>query len=470
MFCDYTKLQLSAGDGGNGCLSFRREKFIAKGGPDGGEGGDGGSLFFKVSTAINTLTHLDTYKKFTADSGRMGEGQNKHGRDGEDLYLDVPLGTIVREVIRNEDDEIVEKNIIADLSTPDKVLLVAKGGRGGYGNAHFATSIRQAPKFAELGEEGEKIEVELELKLVADVGIIGIPSAGKSTLISVVSNAKPKIAEYHFTTLKPNLGVVKIDDMVTYVVADIPGLIENASEGKGLGMKFLRHVQRCRYLVHMIDPLQENLRSLTTDEEDPCIDNFELINEELKKFSKDLATKKQLIVINKSDVVDEETITRLKKKFEKICKNSDQLTLYPDAISAATTGGIDKLKHELYKYLKEQEELDKPSLEESELEDEDNQDINPDKPREHILYRPHIDNPKYFSVEKIDEDSYRVTGKRIEQIVNMTNFDNREARMRVEDVLKKMGITKELKRAGATSGSRLHIGKHEMEYVDPNEH
>ena len=470
MFCDHTILKLMAGNGGKGCVAFRREKFIAKGGPNGGDGGKGGDVYFKVNTSLNTLTHLDTYKQFEAQKGEMGKGQNKHGYNGEDLILEVPLGTMVFERHTDEEGNFLDRTLIADLSTPNKTLLVAKGGRGGYGNAHFVSSVRQAPKFAELGEEGEEIEVELELKLVADVGIIGIPSAGKSTLISVISNAKPKIAEYHFTTLRPNLGVVKIADKVTYVVADIPGLIENASEGKGLGIEFLKHVQRCRFLVHLVDPYQNNLRSTTNDEEDPAIDNFHLIDEELKKFSEDLAEKQQVLVINKSDLISDEEEARLRKKLEAICSKDDRLKLFPHSISAATTQGIDELKTALFQELEEIKSQDIP--EESSEEDRNEEvDLLAEKPtEEHIVYRPHLENPKYFSIEKDpEEDHYIVRGQRIEQIVNMTDMNNREAMMRVEDVLKKMGIAKELKKQGARSGSELTIGKNTFEFRDPNE-
>ena len=462
MFCDQTILKLRAGDGGNGCVAFRREKFVAKGGPNGGDGGKGGNILFKVNHALNTLTHLDTYKQFFAEKGEHGKGQNKHGADAEDLVLEVPLGTIVRKLTRDEEGKIIHKEDIADLSQKEKTVLVVKGGRGGYGNAHFVSSVRQAPKFAELGEEGEEIEVGLELKLVADIGIIGIPSAGKSTLISVISNAKPKIAEYHFTTLVPHLGVVKISDKATYVVADIPGLIEGAHSGKGLGVKFLKHIQRCRFLVHLIDPLQANLRSTTSDEEDPAIDNFHLINQELKNFSEDLGNRHQFIVINKSDVTDEETLERLHKKFAEICTKSDQLTLYPHAISAATTQGINELKNFLHQQLQQGEHTEDVFFSDDEegIEEVEN---TPEK-SEHKIYKPHLDNPKYFAVEKNEDGSFSVSGQRITQIVNMTNFENREAVMRVHDVLTRMGINRELKKQGAKDGDTVFIGKHELEY------
>ncbi|MDP3975760.1 MAG: GTPase ObgE [bacterium] len=445
MFCDQTTLQLHAGNGGNGCISFRREKFVPRGGPNGGNGGKGGDIYFKVNHALNTLTHLDSYKQFRAEGGEHGMGQNCFGKNAEDLILEVPLGTIVRQVIRDKKDEVVKKMDIADLSSPNKILLAAKGGVGGKGNANFASSVRQAPKFAELGEEGENIEVELELKLVADVGIIGVPSAGKSSLIAAISNARPKIADYPFTTLIPNLGIVKIADKVTYVVADIPGLIENAHEGKGLGVEFLKHVQRCRVLVHLIDPSQADFSEQKS--------NFQLINQELAAFSKDLAEKKQIVVINKVDLLQEEQEKDIRAKLKQEIGRSKRFTLYPESISAATTKGTQELKIYLFQQLEKTPKPDWQSL----------TPVSEEHPV-HILYRPHLENPQHFSVELIKKGVYRVSGKRIEQIVNMTNFDNREASHRVHDVLYKKGILKELKKLGAKDGDKLLIGKHKIEF------
>lgn len=460
MFCDQTQLVLTAGNGGNGAVSFRREKFVAKGGPNGGNGGQGGDVLLKVKTSLNSLIHLHTYKKFTAEHGEQGHGQNKNGKNAEALVLEVPLGTIVREVKRNEEGEIIEKHEIADLSSPYKSLLVAKGGRGGYGNANFVSSVRQAPKFAELGEEGEQIEVELELKLVADIGIIGIPSAGKSTLISVLSNAKPKIADYHFTTLTPHLGVAKVNDSDSYVIADIPGLIEGAHEGKGLGIAFLKHIQRCRFLVHLVDPYQPSLSENISDN-GAALENFSLINKELERFSEDLAHKKQIVIINKADLIDEEQEETLRHQLAEMCKESERFELYPESISAATTKGIPDLKKWLFEYLKtitvETVEFENPEQDADEDSDDHNQES-------HIIYKPHLDDPKYFSVEKLEDGLYLVQGRRIEQIVNMTDFNNREAVMRVRDVLQKMKIDKELKRAGIKDGDIVRIGKHELEF------
>lgn len=426
MFCDNTILKLKGGNGGNGCVSFRHEKFAPKGGPNGGDGGNGGSVFLKVNTALNSLLHLHRKKQFQAENGEPGSKARCHGKNGKDLYLDVPQGTIVRNNNNVED--------IADLSQKDSVLLIAQGGKGGFGNAHFVSSIRQSPTFAELGEEGKEMETELELKLVADIGIIGIPNAGKSSLISVISNAKPKIAAYPFTTLVPHLGVVQIDEQVTYVVADIPGLIEGAHLGKGLGIQFLKHVQRCRLLVHLIDPSQEEI-----------LKNFHMLNKELEMFSKNLAKKTQIIVINKADLLDEKNENELIKTLKKDIGKKKCFVLYPKAISCATTQGVPELKVFLFKSLRAAEAVEAVS------------EAIP--AQEHIIYRPHLSNPKFFTATKISANKYQISGKRIEQITETTNFKNIEAVSRLSHVFKRMGILKELKKIGAKEDDQIVVGK-----------
>lgn len=483
MFCDQTLLRFIGGKGGNGAVAFRREKFEPRGGPNGGNGGRGGNIYLKVNEGLNSLIDLHSHKKFGAKNGDDGMGDNMFGKSGDDLYLDVPLGTIVREVTRNQAGEISKKTEIADLSKKDMIMLVAKGGRGGYGNAHFANSVRQAPKFAELGEDGEEIEVELELKLVADIGIIGIPSAGKSSLIAVVSNARPKIAAYPFTTLIPNLGVVKMGEKESYVVADIPGLIEGAHEGKGLGIEFLKHVQRCRILVHLIDPTQmswaakkQGNKEMNSDASFPgflvssVIENFELINKELSAFSRELARKEQIVVINKIDTITPEQEKELRKALKKSIGQKKRFIMYAHGISAATTQGVNELKNFLFHEL---EKIPKPVWLQEEIEDyefeepsEDAEFTEPSKTSKdsHILYRPHLENPKYFAVEKVGKKQFRVRGERVEQIFNMTDMANREAVMRARDVLKKMGIDRELKKIGAKDGDILYVGKRQIDF------
>lgn len=432
MFCDQTILKLKGGNGGNGRVSFRHEKYAPKGGPNGGDGGNGGSVFLKVNTSLNSLMHLHRRKQFQAENGEPGGESLCHGKNGKDLALEVPQGTIVRRVSSKEQ--------IADLSQKDNLFCIASGGKGGFGNAHFVSSIRQAPTFAELGEEGEEIEVELELKLVADVGIIGIPNAGKSSLISVISNAKPKIAAYPFTTLVPHLGVVQIDEKATFVAADIPGLIEGAHHGKGLGIQFLKHVQRCRLLVHLIDPSQENV-----------VENFNMLNKELALFSKNLAKKTQIIVINKSDLMDQTQVESLFKALKKTIGRKKGFLLYPKAISCATTHGVSELKKFLFQQL---EKIPKPEW------------ITDTEEKNHIFYRPHLENPKFFTIAKIAENLYRVSGKRIEQIANTTDFKNMEALERLHHVFKRMGIVKELKKSGAKDGAQISVGKKTLSYSD----
>ncbi len=301
MFTDYAKILIKSGDGGNGAMTFRREKYVAAGGPDGGDGGRGGSIYFTVDPDVNTLIDFRFKKKFKAQNGENGSGNHCYGKSGEDLYIKVPLGTIVK-------DAKTEK-VIVDLSKKGQTELVLQGGKGGKGNAHFATSTRQAPRFAQDGEKGIEKEIILELKLLADVGLIGYPNVGKSTFLSKVTSAKPKIANYHFTTIIPNLGVVKTEYADSFVIADIPGIIEGASQGVGLGLQFLRHIERTRLLLHFIDVSGSEQRSPKED--------FYKINEELKKYSEKLSKRKQIIVANKIDSAQDE---KLYKELEEVAQ------------------------------------------------------------------------------------------------------------------------------------------------------
>lgn len=320
-FVDYAKIYLKAGDGGRGCVSFRREKFIPKGGPNGGDGGKGGDITLRATNNLSTLLDLRYHKEYIARRGEHGKGSNKHGCDGEDILILVPIGTMVKDEVSGE--------IIADLDHDGAEVVAAKGGRGGLGNAHFATSTRQAPRFAQPGEEGGERWLIIELKLIADVGLIGFPNAGKSTLISVISSARPKIADYPFTTLVPNLGVVKREGLRSFVVADIPGLIEGAHDGVGLGFQFLRHVERTSILLHLVDISD----ILTTDP----VDDFKKINTELRLYNPELLDKPMAVVGTKLDIANDRT--RL-KKMQKYCKKT-KLDFFP--ISAATHEGIDEL-------------------------------------------------------------------------------------------------------------------------------
>ena len=289
---DLVKITVKAGKGGNGFVSFRREKYVAAGGPDGGDGGNGGNVYFIVDPDANTLINFRYNKKYKAQNGENGSGNRCYGKSGEDLYIKVPLGTVIKDSQTGK--------VIADLSEKGQKELIFPGGRGGKGNAHFATSTRQAPRFAQNGEKGIEKEIILELKLLADVGLIGFPNVGKSTILSMVTSARPKIADYHFTTLEPNLGVVKTEYGDSFVIADIPGIIEGASEGTGLGLQFLRHIERTRLLLHVID--------ISGSENRKPVEDFKIINEELKKYSEKLSKRKQIIVANKIDSMQDETL------------------------------------------------------------------------------------------------------------------------------------------------------------------
>ena len=337
MFIDRAKIQVKAGDGGNGCLAFRREKFVPRGGPSGGDGGKGGDVYIECSERVNTLLHFQYKRIFKAQRGRHGEGDKRHGKDGSDVTILVPPGT---QVFREP-----ERELMHDFARPGEKLKVATGGRGGRGNARFATSTNQAPRRTEPGQPGEELELSLSLKLIADVGLVGYPNVGKSTLISRISSAKPKIADYPFTTLVPHLGVVRVDDFRTFVVADIPGLIEGAHEGHGLGDQFLKHVERTKVLVHMVDVSAEN--------RDP-VDDYKAIVRELALFNKDLLERKQLIVASKTDVIsDPRKLSRLKA----MCTRRKLPFL---GISAVTGRGIKELVGALDTMLRDFESWEPP--------------------------------------------------------------------------------------------------------------
>lgn len=327
---DEAIIHVKGGDGGNGCVSFRREKFVPKGGPDGGDGGKGGDVILRASSSLNTLLKFHYKQHFKAENGRGGKGKNMTGRNGEDLIIDVPIGTVVYDAVTGE--------LIADLNEDGKCVIVARGGKGGRGNARFATPSRRTPRFAEKGEKGEERTLKLELKLLADVGIIGFPNAGKSTLISRISRAKPKIADYPFTTLVPNLGVVEFMDK-TFVVADMPGLIEGASEGKGLGIRFLKHIERTKLLIHLIDP--SGMR-----EEGEVLKKYRALRNELEKYSKSLIEKEEILVINKIDLTEvREKIPDIKRIFLNEC------SIEPIFISAYTGEGVKDLLMRVYNTL-----------------------------------------------------------------------------------------------------------------------
>ena len=407
MLVDYTKIYVKSGDGGNGAITFRREKYVAAGGPDGGDGGKGGDVYFIVDPDSNTLINFRYNKKFKAKNGENGSGSNCYGKKGEDLYIKVPLGTVVK-------DKETGK-IIADLSKEGQKELVLPGGRGGKGNSHFATATRQAPHFAQGGEKGIEKELILELKMLADVGLIGFPNVGKSTILSMVTEAKPKIADYHFTTLEPNLGVAKTEYGDSFVIADIPGIIEGASQGVGLGLQFLRHIERTRLLLHVIDVSG-------TEGRNP-VEDFKTINNELKKYSEKLAARKQIIVANKADVMQDEML------YEDLEKMAQKLNLKIYKVSAATGQGLKELFRDVAEELKN---LPREDIVEQE---------------EKIVYTLKEER-KGFEINK-EKGEYYVTGPDIDRLMSRVNLADNESMYYFQKMLANLGVDEALKKAGA---------------------
>ena len=415
MFTDYAKITIKSGNGGDGAVTFRREKYVAAGGPDGGDGGRGGSIYFRVDPNANTLVDFRYTKKFKAENGENGSGGHKYGKSGQDLYINVPIGTIIKDAETGK--------IVADLSHEGQEELVLKGGRGGKGNSHFATATRQVPRFAQAGEDGEEKEIILELKLLADVGLLGFPNVGKSTFLSIVTDAKPKIANYHFTTIEPNLGVVKTEHGDSFVIADIPGIIEGASEGIGLGIQFLRHVERTRLLLHVIDVSGVEGREPVQD--------FYTINEELKNYSEKLSKRKQIIVANKIDIMQDE---KGYKELEALAKK-EGLEIYK--ISGATGEGITKLLDRVVEVLKT---LPKEELVEVE---------------EKVVYTLEEDENQ-FTVRK-ENDEFIIEGKAINRLMGRINIDDNESMYYFQKSLKNLGIEDELKRQGIKEGDTVKV-------------
>ena len=424
MFTDYVKIIAKAGNGGNGAISFRREKYVAAGGPDGGDGGKGGDIYFEVDPDSNTLIDFRYNKKFKAENGKNGEGAHKFGKSGEDLYIKVPIGTIVRDAKTNR--------VLADLSHEGQKELILAGGRGGKGNSHFATSTRQAPRFAQDGEKGEEKELILELKLLADVGLIGFPNVGKSTLLAMVTSATPKIADYHFTTLQPNLGVVKTEYGDSFVIADIPGIIEGANKGIGLGLQFLRHIERTRLLLHVIDVSGSEGRNPVQD--------FNTINEELKKYSEKLSKRKQIIVANKVDILQDES---LYKELEKTAKEHNMEIF---KISAATGDGIPELLKHVSEILKT---LPKEDLIETENEKVYTLDNKDDE----------------YTIEK-EDGKFVIKGEAVERIMRRVNIEDNESLYYFQKSLDNLGVNERLKKMGIQEGDIVKIDDYELEWED----
>ena len=422
MFVDEVTIELFAGDGGNGCMAFRREKFVPMGGPYGGNGGKGSDIIFEVDEGLNTLIDLRYKRAIKGDKGTNGEGKAKHGANAKDVIVKVPLGTVITDTDSNL--------IIADLTKKEDRVIVAFGGRGGRGNMAFATRSNPAPSFAENGEPGEYKKVKVELKLLADVGLVGMPSVGKSTLISQISASKPKIAAYHFTTLTPNLGVVRAAENKSFVVADLPGLIEGASLGEGLGDRFLKHIERTRIIAHVID--------MSGFEGRNPYDDYQMINQELYQFNPKLIEKPQIIIANKMDMDGaEENLKEFKEKVK-------DTPIYP--ISAMKKEGLQPVIHALAEQLSTIEK--QPLYEEQQFES-------------HILYQFKTEKP--FTVTH-EDDVWVIRGKDVEKLLRMTRFTTDEAAARFANKLRKMGIDDTLREMGAEDGDTVRILDFEFEY------
>ena len=425
MFADRAKIIIKSGKGGDGHVSFRREKYVPDGGPDGGDGGKGGDVIFQVDPGLNTLTDYRHRRKFAARPGEEGGKKNCHGKNGEDIILKVPEGTVIKDAESGK--------VIADMSGDNKRMTVLKGGKGGLGNQHFATSTMQAPKYAQPGQEAIEIEVLLELKVIADVGLVGFPNVGKSTLLSRVTNAQPKIANYHFTTLSPNLGVVDMEDGFGFVIADIPGLIEGASEGIGLGHEFLRHVERTKVLIHMVD-------AAGTEGRDPIAD-IKAINKELEAYNPELLKKPQVIAANKIDAIYEgenDIIASLKAEFEQ-----EKIKVFP--ISAVSGQGLKELLYHVKGLLAE-------------------------CPKETVVYEQEFDPAlKFFkdepyTIERADDAAFVVEGPKIDKMLGYTNIDSEKGFLFFQKFMKEQGILKELEARGIQDGDTVRMYGHEFDY------
>lgn len=426
MFIDKARIFVKAGNGGNGAVSFRREKYVPAGGPDGGDGGRGANIIMVADTGLRTLMDFKYKKKYSAQHGEDGSKKKRAGKNGEDLILSVPEGTVIRD----------EKTglIIADLKKAGDQAVVARGGYGGKGNQHFANAVRQAPAFAKSGTDGQERWITLELKMIADVGLLGFPNVGKSTFLSVVTSAKPKIANYHFTTLTPNLGVVQTRHGESFVIADIPGIIEGAADGVGLGHDFLRHVERTKVLVNIVD--------ISGIEGRDPIDDFEKINEELRLYNERLSTRPQLVVANKSDLLFDESI------YENFKKTMEEKGYEVFKMSAATRDGVDQVIDRVSQLLNEVEEVELVSQEE--------------------MYRPELDVDDEAGLKiEVDEDGiYVVTGKELRRIMYSVNFDDMESLQFFQAQMEAKGVFDMLREAGIEDGDTVKIYELEFEFYN----
>ena len=429
MFADRAKIFVRSGKGGDGHVSFRRELYVPNGGPDGGDGGDGGNVVFVIDKGLNTLTDFRNIRKYKAEDGEEGRKRNCHGANGKDVVLKVPPGTVIRDFETGK--------VLLDMADREEPVVLFKGGRGGKGNQHYVTSVMQAPKYAQPGQPAIEKYLTLELKMIADVGLVGFPSAGKSTLLSVTTNAKPKIAEYHFTTLVPNLGVVDLPDAPGFVMADIPGIIEGASEGVGLGFDFLRHIERTRVLVHVVD-------AAGTEGRDP-VEDVRQINEELQKYNAELASRPMILACNKLDLLDEEE-RKITMQFLEEAYKDRMVKILP--ISAATKEGVRELLYAVSDLLK-------------------------DLPKEKIIFEQELDPDSFrdteqlsFTVEKSTEEEgvYLVEGPKIERMLGYTNLEDEKGFLFFQNFMKVNGILQQLEDLGIQDGETVRVYGHEFDY------
>lgn len=427
MFVDIAKVKIHAGDGGDGAVSFRHEKYVDRGGPDGGDGGDGGDIIMRASRNQDTLATFRYQKLVKATDGRAGAKRKMHGRSGEDLIIDVPIGTVVT--------NIETKQVLADFTQDGQQVIVAAGGKGGFGNAHFISSVRQAPRVAEKGEKGQQYEVALELKMIADVGLVGLPNAGKSTLLATISNARPEIANYPFTTITPNLGVVDVDKKQSLLVADIPGLIEGASQGKGLGDEFLRHVERTSVLVHLIDAYSDDVAG-----------SYQTIQQELKDYEKSLAKRPQVVVLSKIDGLDEVIVEDQLKNLKKVVPRGTKLL----AISSKSNEGVRELLFAVNELVSKHKEKQAQKLE---------------KTNSALPVITLKDQGNSWNIVK-KKDGYVVTGAKIERFARRTDFASSHGLQRLRDIMRKMGIMHHLERKKIVEGTTIIIGDPEIGRVE----
>lgn len=423
MFYDYAKIFVKGGDGGNGAVAFRREKYIAEGGPYGGDGGKGGSVILVADDGLRTLVDFRYKKHFKADRAENGRSKNQHGADGQDLYVKVPIGTVIKNAETHE--------VVVDMNSAGQEFVIARGGRGGRGNSRFTTSVNRAPQIAENGDLGTERWLELELMLLADVGLIGFPNVGKSTIISHVSAAKPKIADYHFTTIDPNLGVVRLEEGKSFVLVDIPGLVEGASEGIGLGHRFLRHVERTRFLLHVLD--------ISGSEGRDPLEDLDVVNKELEKYNPLLHKRSQIIVANKMDIPgSEDNLTRLKAKL------GDSIEIFP--VSAVTGQGLDKIMYRSWELLQQLPVMPLVIPEEG-------------------MKITRVEQKEPFQVDFV-EGRWIVTGPEMERLLIKMDLTNDEAMKKFLNIIRKLGVDQELRKKGAKDGETIQIGDLQFDFID----